>query len=212
MNTNGMCMMEIDDFAQVQHRCWWDLWAEDAQALVRDAVKKARRGETVQFQALSPTAKGRPKWWDVIVTPVTDESGTLTRLLSVSRDITESKRVEEALRESETRKAYLLKLSDALRPLSDPVDMQAIACRVLGEHLDASRVAYFEVRGAEYVVAGEYVKDVVSLEGGYPVASFGQQLLATYRGGGTAVASDVAGDADLTLAERAAYAAIQIGA
>src|SRR5262249_22431210 len=52
MNTNGLCLMEIDDFAQVRHRCWWDLWVEDARALVQDAVNKARHGETVQFQAL----------------------------------------------------------------------------------------------------------------------------------------------------------------
>src|SRR4029450_11835933 len=35
------------------------------------------------------TAAGVAKWWDVVITPVTDESNTIVQLLVVSRDITE---------------------------------------------------------------------------------------------------------------------------
>src|SRR5262249_45235716 len=76
----------------------------------------------------------------------------------------------------------------------------------------ASRVAYFQVQGAEYVAEAEYVKDVVPLKGRYPVASFGERQLATYRSGGIPTASNVAGDARLTPDQRAAYAAVQVGA
>ena len=42
-------------------------------------------------------------------------------------DITERKHAEADLRESEERQAYLLKLSDALRPLADPMEVQGVA-------------------------------------------------------------------------------------
>ena len=35
--------------------------------------------------------KGTPKWWDVVITPITNSEGAVERLLAVSRDITELK-------------------------------------------------------------------------------------------------------------------------
>ena len=45
------------------------------------------------------------------------------------------------------RDAFHLRLSDALRPLADTLDIQATALRVLGEHLGASRVVYAWIVG-----------------------------------------------------------------
>ena len=65
MNRNGRCAMGIDDFALVAGKNWWDLWPEEAQPLIRDAVAKAQDGEHSRFEAFCPTAKGDPRWWDV---------------------------------------------------------------------------------------------------------------------------------------------------
>ena len=43
-----------------------------------------------------------------------------------------------------------------LRPLRDPIKIQETATRLLGEHLGASRVAYVEVAGDEYIIAYDY--------------------------------------------------------
>ena len=53
---------------------------------------------------------------------------------------------------TEAHHAYLLALNDALRPLGDPVEIQAAACRLLGQCLQADRVAYFDVRGDDYQI------------------------------------------------------------
>ena len=53
--------------------------------------------------------------------------------------------VEETSRASKERQAFLLELSDALRPLVDPIVIQATACQLLLEHLRVDRVAYAEV-------------------------------------------------------------------
>ena len=97
MNENGMCLMEIEDFSAVRNEYWWELWDEKSKAVVRESVEKSLRGETAQFQAFGATAKGTPKWWDIIVSPVSNDSNP-SQIISVSRDITEQKEAEERLR------------------------------------------------------------------------------------------------------------------
>ena len=87
MNRNGQCAMGIDDFTVVAGTNWWDLWPEESQPLIRDAITKAQSGESSRFEAFCPTVKGEPRWWDVSVAPLRDEGGTLKGLISVSRDI-----------------------------------------------------------------------------------------------------------------------------
>ena len=93
MNNNGMCLLEIDDFKQVENTFWWDMWEPDNRQIIKDAVASAKSGEKIQLQLFSPTAKGTPKWWDIIVLPVEGEGTDKNhpRILSVSRDITEQK-------------------------------------------------------------------------------------------------------------------------
>ncbi|MEO5681747.1 MAG: PAS domain-containing protein [Chitinophagaceae bacterium] len=105
MNGNGICAMEIDDFAHVKDKCWWDMWEEHNQQMIKDAVAKALAGEKVQFQAHSPTMKGQYKWWDVIVLPVfaNGQSGKVNSILSVSRDVTSYKEATLKIQENEKR-------------------------------------------------------------------------------------------------------------
>lgn len=72
--------------------------------------------------------------------------GDRQRLVGVLfNNINERKRAEAALRAKQERQAFLLRLSDALRALSDPLEVQREACRVLGEHLGVERTQYGEV-------------------------------------------------------------------
>ncbi len=93
MNTNGICLLEIDNFKEVKNTYWWDMWEPHNRQIIKDAVATAKSGEKIQLQLFSPTAKGTPKWWDIIVLPVEGEGTDKNhpRLLSVSRDITEQK-------------------------------------------------------------------------------------------------------------------------
>lgn len=64
----------------------------------------------------------------------------------VFNDITENKRAEIALRESEERQAFLLKLSDALRAEAEPQRAASAALRLLRELLDLDRTYIASIR------------------------------------------------------------------
>lgn len=97
MNYPGMCLMEIDDSELFRGELWTNNWEGEYNRLAREAVEKAKRGESAFFQGFARTAKGTPKWWDVTVAPVRDASGRVSRLLVNSRDITERKQAESEL-------------------------------------------------------------------------------------------------------------------
>jgi PAS domain S-box-containing protein len=104
MNANGMCLMEIDDFERYKNKQWSDLWGEENKHFTTNAMKIALSGETAQFQAFCPTTNGTHKWWDVKISPVKQTgSAKVIKLISVSRDITAQKNVENTLKEAENR-------------------------------------------------------------------------------------------------------------
>jgi PAS domain S-box-containing protein len=127
-------------------------------------------------------------------------------------DLSEIKRAEEIIHRTAQRDAFLVTLSDALRPLSAPVELQATATRIVGEYLGANRALYFEVRGSDYVIERDYVNGVGTLVGTYPIDAFSQSLVATLRAGRTVIQPDVSAEPSLSPDEKAAYAAIEIGA
>ena len=125
MNNNGICLLEIDDFKEVQDTYWWDMWEPHNRQTIKDAVAKANSGEKVQLQLFGPTAKGTPKWWDIIVLPV-QEDGTdknLHRVLSVSRDITDFKDAILKVEESEKRYNNLIAFSSSSISILQGEDM-----------------------------------------------------------------------------------------
>ena len=167
----------------------------------------ALTGEPVRFENGSEILN---RWFDVYACCTGEPEAR--KVAIVFKDISDRKQAEELLRRAAEVDAFRVSLTDALRLLADPVEIQAAASRVLGEYLGANRVAYFEVRGADYVVERDYVNGAEALAGSYPIDSFGSKLLTAYRRGRAVFASEVATDANLSPDQRSAYAAIQIGA
>lgn len=89
MNHNGLCAMEIDDFADVDGQPWPSLWPSKSRALLTDAMAIATSGKAASFEAYCPTAKGAPRWWHVSVSPVRNGAGDVVRILASSRDISD---------------------------------------------------------------------------------------------------------------------------
>ncbi len=80
-----------------------DIWPRElAYKYRRDdsEVMEARASKIVEEIVQD---QGRPKWFETFKTPVVNEQGNVIGTTGYSRDITERKRAEEALRESEAR-------------------------------------------------------------------------------------------------------------
>ena len=107
---------------------------------------------------------------------------------------------------------FSARLADVLRPLEDAEEIKAVASQMLGQHLAADRVLYFEVVGSNYLVEHDYTRKLASLTGLYPVASFGLALLDMYRAGNIAVEADCWQNPDITADLRLAYDAVQVRA
>lgn len=155
----------------------------------------------------------RDKILEMFVTRVEDATGRM--LLAVMQDVTPRKRAEEALRNDRALKEFLLKLSDALRPLNSAGAVLSMATRLIGEHLGVARANYAVVEpfegAAHYTVQRGYAAPGhEGIEGRFSLAEF-RGVSATLRNGRTLIMRDVATDPALGAAEKASFAAIGVG-
>jgi len=175
------------------------------EASIRD-----RQPFDIEFRIVLPS--GEIRWLQAMGRGVWDEGGRLLRVVGNNIVITERKRLEELHRRSEQRLQFLVLLNDALRPLSDPSDVQEAAARLLGEHLRVTRAGYAEVDAREYIIRREYASGVTPLVGQGPLGSFGAALRDAYARGETVVVTDVQSDPRFTEAERVRMQTRQIAA
>ena len=120
-------------------------------------------------------------------------------------------KAEAALRASEARLDFLLKLNDALEPLSDPVARQEAAARLLCEHLRVNRVCYADFSG-EFMVRHSYINGAAPSIGRGPLSRVGTVLMSTYERGDIVSVNDVRTDSRFTSEERATLLAGEIAA
>jgi PAS domain S-box-containing protein len=105
---------------------------------------RALRGEVVsdEEQIVRIPRTGEQRHRQVSSAPVRDASGNIIGSVSVARDITEQRRIENMRRAREVRSNALLQLGDQLRSLTEPADLAFAAARILGESLGVSRCGY----------------------------------------------------------------------
>jgi PAS domain S-box-containing protein len=81
---------------------WWDV-GEEGKEKLRVAIALAARGGFIRYEFEAKSGNDTRIILDFTITPITDDSGNVTLLIPEGRDITQSKAVESALRESEER-------------------------------------------------------------------------------------------------------------
>ncbi|MBD2465395.1 GAF domain-containing protein [Oscillatoria sp. FACHB-1407] len=164
----------------------------------------ALTGESVRAERY---AQPHDRWFDFYAFKVGGQESR--RVAAVFNDITDRKRAEQ-------RQAYMLQLSDALRSLADPLVVQEVACRVLGEHLGANRVLYsemFEGSGSQTLIrVNDYTAGVPSRVGWHQLEDYGEFVMETWRAGRNLLWSSLDDLPNLSVDERAAYEAVEIEA
>ena len=100
MTPQGLRLMEVDDFSAIAGGNWLDWWTGADRAAAEEAIAVAREGTAGRFQGFCATHKGTRKCWDVIVRPIVGADGRPERLLAVARDVSDVKRAEDHLLET----------------------------------------------------------------------------------------------------------------
>jgi len=172
----------------------------DRMEAKHEAAIRQHQPFDIEFRIVLPS--GEIRWLLMVGRGIWDEDGRLERVVGSNIVITERKRLEEVHRRSEQRLQFLVTLNDALRPLSDPSDVQEAAARMLGEHLRVTRAGYAEIDGREYIIRREYKSGVAPLVGQGPTGTFGAALREAYMRGETVVVTDVQTDPRFTEVER----------
>jgi signal transduction histidine kinase/CheY-like chemotaxis protein len=160
-------------------------------------------GETVQFVV---QVQKNSRWYHVTNTPIRHLDGTVSKL-AVSRDITDLKMAEEAVRQQADRLRVLHQMDQAILAAESPA---AIARAVL-DHVRRlvpcvrASVAEFDWGREEVIILASHDRDETSLGEGVrrPLAEFG--VTETLQKGKVFVMEDLADPARLAPLRRALY-------
>ncbi len=112
VSPGGIEAMEICDVDAVVGLSWLRVWDGQDAAAARAAVDTAREGGIGRFQGFCPTHKGAPKWWDVLVSPLAGADGRPEALVAIARDVTDQRRAENLLRDTEERRRQAVEAAD----------------------------------------------------------------------------------------------------
>lgn len=198
---------------QPTRECWPEVWHINAPI-----YERVWRGESLSFQdALFPITRFgvlEDAWFTLSYSPVYDEQGRVGGVLLTIIETTARLKAERALRENERRQSFIVKLSDALRPLADPLEIQRTAIGVLREGLDVDRALYAEMTpdGEAFEVTDSVARHGFQpLAGRFPVRDF--LVAATrLRRGQVFRVDEVASDPDLGAQEKQAFADLGVQA
>lgn len=154
---------------------------------------------------------GQEVWTAAAGVTVSDATGAAARIVGITQNITQRKQAEEQLRHAAELDAFRVALNDALRPLTDPLEIQATATRLLGAQMNASRCFYGEAlsEGESFVIERDYSLDVPSLVGQYRLSDFGPTIVTALHEGRKLVIANT-DTATLTPRARAELAALAI--
>lgn len=147
-----------------------EVWTDPVRDEILAGIRAGKARQVVDRCVETPYRAEQPQgWFTSTWTPLRDEIGTVIGFHVAAIETSDRVLVEQRLREREMQQAYLLRLSDALRPLADPAAIQGEACRLLGEHLGTDHTYYVSIREAEgvAVIEQDHARGVPSFVGTY---------------------------------------------
>lgn len=138
---------------------------------------------------------GLTRWVAAKGRSVFDENGRCLRVIGTAIDVTERRRADQAVLESESRLRFLRALDDGLQATTDAPAAMRAAAELLALQLGASRCAYADVDADSdrFIIRDDYVAPgIASSAGVYSLDLFGSRAVADMRSAQTLVVRDVA--------------------
>ncbi len=177
---------------------------EGTKAVFRERITRVLAGEKFDESVIyGIVGKGGRKIYASLNTRVLKGDGKPDSVLVIAQDITERKLADE-------RQAFLLRLSDALRPLADLSDIQLTASTLLGMHVNADRVHYGEYHDDEgfIVISSSYIREGIKCRPQRLSITDLGEVAAVLRSGRTAAIGNTETSPMLSERARATYRAL----
>jgi PAS domain S-box-containing protein len=131
MNKGGLKVTGINNFNKIDGVSWFDFWSGKNLEEAKRVFESASIGETAKFTGFVPSTQEKKRsWWDIVATPIRNETGKVHQILITSRDVTERVEFEtqqqemlqkleaakeEAVRANELKSAFLANMSHEIR-------------------------------------------------------------------------------------------------
>jgi PAS domain S-box-containing protein len=167
----------LGDRPEALGRPFREVWPE-ARKITSPVIEQALAGHSSCFRdarfMLERHGYRERAWFDYWVSPVRCEGGEVRGFINQAVETTQRVLADR-------RQRFRTRLGDALRNVSDPRAVMAVAARRLGRHLRADRVGYAELdeSGEYFTVERDWVRgDMPSSVGRYRLSDFGPQLIA----------------------------------
>ena len=184
-NVVGKTMLEVNSETE-------EFWIETYGRI-------SRTGEAERFEHV---VSGLQKFYEFYAFRF-GESGE-NRVAVIFNDITKRKN-------EEYRQTYILKLSDAIKELVDPEDIQLTACRILGEHAKVNRVLYGEVIDEEQIIIhNNYINGVDPINAILDAEQYGRNVIDSFKRNEKIIISDITTDPEYTEEEKQRFLSFDV--
>lgn len=97
LDSTGAKLLELKNPASAVGADWLGFWKGEDEVAAKQAIRVAIAGGVGTFEGYYETEAGSKKWWDVMITALVDDTNEVTRLLAISRDITDRRESERML-------------------------------------------------------------------------------------------------------------------
>ena len=186
INPVGLRMLEVPDASELLNRSIAGFFEGEVRHAAESAVASAGHGSAGRFQYSMKIASGSVKWFDAVVTPITDVNGAVVQILVISRDITERRR-EDGFRAGQHQVLEMIAtgtlLAEVLDSLVRLVESQSdgMTCTVLLLDEDGTSVRH----GAAPSLPADFVHAINGLSIGPNAGScgtamyFGRRVIVT---------------------------------
>jgi hypothetical protein len=137
------------------------------------------------------------RWYLTRIMPYRSSDDRIEGIVITFVEITERKRMEFRLLESDERNAFILRLNDSFRATQDPIVIKQLATKALGEQLKVATAGYVEVEadGETIHIGAEYSDGRLPItEGKYKFSDFGEGFRSALRAGDEIFSEDVRSD------------------
>jgi PAS domain S-box-containing protein len=129
----GRKLLGLDDYERVPPLRWLSFWEGTEKQKSESALFSAASGGVGAYQASLRNSKGIPMLWDIVISPITNATGRVERLVCVFRDITERRLLDNQLAQAQKLESIGQLAAGIAHEINTPIQYIGDNAKFLGE-------------------------------------------------------------------------------